>query len=373
MVEPDQVGIKAGMHNFQTNGFEGDFINEFVQAGGFEVDKHMERKGLRHLDILHADIQGYELQMLQGARNTLGRKQIDYVFVSTHSQELHEQVCHVLASFGYRVEVEADFDSETTSMDGFVFATSPIVPPVFRSFKPLGRLSIASSKPESVFEYLEKVRSCINPTVASSNLFLREVSGVIHVGANTGQERYIYSAYGLSVLWVEPIAEIFAALEANIQGVSGQIALNALVADVNGKEYDLHIANNGGTSSSIFELKQHKELWPEVDYVSKVRCESITLPTLLEKAGVNVGKYDALVLDTQGSELLVLKGASSLLQGFKFIKVEVPDFESYEGCCRDSDVSSFMSEHSFEEIFRSRFAGQSGTGSYFDVVYKRRS
>ena len=124
--------------------------------------------------------------MLEGARNVLGRKQIDYVFVSTHSQELHEQVRHFLNDLGYRVEVDADFDLETTSMDGFVFATSPVIPPVFRGFKPLGRVAITNSKPDSVFEYLEKVRSCINPTVASSNPFLREVSGVIHVGANTG-------------------------------------------------------------------------------------------------------------------------------------------------------------------------------------------
>lgn len=373
MVEPDQAGLEAGIHNFKTNGFEGEFINAFVQAGGFEVDKHMETTGLRHLDILHADIQGHELQMLQGARNTLSRKQIDYVFVSTHSQELHEQVCHVLTGLGYRVEVEADFDSETTSFDGFVFATSPVVPPVFRNFKPLGRVAITNTNPDAVFEYLKEVRSSINPVVASSYPFLREVSGVIHVGANTGQERHLYNAYGLGVLWVEPLPEVFAELEANIRGIAGQTALNALLADVDGKEYDLNVANNGGESSSILELKLHRNIWPEVEYVSKVRCQSTTLPALLEKAGIQAGKYDALVLDTQGSELLVLRGAISLLQGFKFIKVEVPDFESYDGCCRDSEVSAFMAEHNFEEVFRSRLAWENGTGNYFDVVYKRRS
>lgn len=135
----------------------------------------------------------------------------------------------------------------------------------------------------------------------------------------------------------------------------------------------MNVANNGGASSSIFELKQHRDIWPEVDHVGKVRCQSTAFPALLEKAGAQARGYDALVLDTQESELLVLREASPLLQGFKFIKVEVPGFVSYEGCCRDSDVSAFMAQNNFEEFWRSSVAARSGTGSYFDVVCKKRS
>ena len=35
--------------------------------------------------------------------------------------------------------------------------------------------------------------------------FLKEVSGVVHVGANTGQERGIYDKLSLDVIWIEPI------------------------------------------------------------------------------------------------------------------------------------------------------------------------
>ena len=34
--------------------------------------------------MLHADIQGFERRMLEGARKTFARKAIDYIFVSTH-------------------------------------------------------------------------------------------------------------------------------------------------------------------------------------------------------------------------------------------------------------------------------------------------
>jgi hypothetical protein len=46
--------------------------------------------------------------------------------------------------------------------------------------------------------------------------FLGDVSGVVHVGANIGQERQLYAAHKLNVLWIEPISEVFKRLESNI-------------------------------------------------------------------------------------------------------------------------------------------------------------
>lgn len=33
--------------------------------------------------------------------------------------------------------------------------------------------------------------------------YLKDIKGVIRVGANTGQERFLYSKYNLKVLWFE--------------------------------------------------------------------------------------------------------------------------------------------------------------------------
>ena len=49
-----------------------------------------------------------------------------------------------------------------------------------------------------------------------SDGFLKNVSGVIHVGANEGQEREDYAARNLRVLWIEPIPSVFARLTLNI-------------------------------------------------------------------------------------------------------------------------------------------------------------
>ena len=110
--------------------------------------------------------------------------------------------------------------------------------------------------------------------------FLKRVSGVIHVGANIGQERDTYQAFGLQVIWVEPISEVFQRLTANLTGYSGQRALQALVTDQDDAEYTFHIASNDGQSSSIFDFQMHKDIWPQISYERDVTLRSTTLTSL---------------------------------------------------------------------------------------------
>ncbi len=203
------------------------------------------------------------------------------------------------------------------------------------------------------------------------NRFLRSVHGVIHVGANAGQERGVYAGFGLDVLWIEPIPEVFATLCANIATFPRQRAVQALVTDRDDHEYEFHVANNAGQSSSILELKQHKEVWPQVAFTASIKLRSVTLPALLARQGVDITRYDALVMDTQGSELLVLQGAQSLLPGFAYIKTEAPDFEAYEGCAQLADLAAFLAARGFAEVTRNRFASRAAGGHYYDVVYRR--
>jgi FkbM family methyltransferase len=215
---------------------------------------------------------------------------------------------------------------------------------------------------------LRRLRRLFEP---NPNRFLRETHGVVHVGANVGQERALYARYGLDVLWVEPIPDVFARLAANLRDHPRQRAVQALVTDRDGAEYTFNLANNDGESSSILALKQHRDVYPTVTYTGSIRLQSVTLPTLLAREGVDVARYDALVLDTQGSELLVLRGAAPLLARFRFIKTEVPDFEAYEGCAQLADIDTYLRAHGFTEWSRHPFATHASGGRYYDVVYRR--
>ena len=69
----------------------------------------------------------------------------------------------------------------------------------------------------------------------------------------------------------------------------------------------------------------------------------------------------------------MLRGAEPILRGFKYVKTEVADFESYAGCCLLDEMTAFMASHGFRSISSHRFAGRADVGNYYDVVYRRRA
>ena len=56
--------------------------------------------------------------------------------------------------------------------------------------------------------------------------FLWDCDGVVHIGANTGQERDMYHRLGLRVLWVEPIPSVFAQLRENLTDIMRVLRVN---------------------------------------------------------------------------------------------------------------------------------------------------
>ncbi|MBN1237330.1 MAG: FkbM family methyltransferase [Gammaproteobacteria bacterium] len=202
--------------------------------------------------------------------------------------------------------------------------------------------------------------------------FLRDVSGVIHVGAHIGQERELYAQYGLKVLWIEPLTELFAALQSNLRGYPDQRALKYLITERDDADYSFNVASNAGGSSSILELNLHKDIWPDVELNRSVPMKSKTLASVLRIENIEASDYDALIMDTQGTELLVLRGAEPLLGNFRYIKTEVADFEAYKGCCLLADVEAYLEGHGFTEHARKTIARHPGGGGYYDVVYRAR-
>jgi len=160
LVEPEDKHLLAGINNFRRNKFSGEFIQEFVGPGQFEIDSFLKsRPGLR-LNLLHSDIDLHEMSMLRGAVKSLSERLIDYLFISTHSQSLHVEVTRELEKSLYRIEVSCDFDSETTSFDGFVMASSPDVRPLFnKKLEFFDRVRILKSEPTLLLDKLNRIQS----------------------------------------------------------------------------------------------------------------------------------------------------------------------------------------------------------------------
>lgn len=153
-VDGNLAHLQTGMKNFERNGLAGEFIHSAVGKGMFQVDDYLQAQGIPKLDILHADIQGAEVKMLEDCTHNLATRAIDYLLISTHSQALHRGTVALLARAGYRIEVESDFDHGTTSYDGLVFASNPAIKPVFKAFTPLSRGRIAQAQPAALIGYL---------------------------------------------------------------------------------------------------------------------------------------------------------------------------------------------------------------------------
>jgi hypothetical protein len=130
LVEPDVLLLQYGKDNFALNGFRGTFHRSLVGARAgraddgtpiLSVDDLLRDEAVEHLHILHADIQGAEADMLAGARQALEARKVDYIFISTHSNQLHGACRAFLQDRNYLVLADADLQ-ETYSFDGLLVA-----------------------------------------------------------------------------------------------------------------------------------------------------------------------------------------------------------------------------------------------------------
>ena len=143
MVEPDPHKMNFGKLNFKLNGLKGTFDLGFIDQNTdlkkniptYGVDHLMKKYNVEFLHVLHSDIQGYEYKMLKGAQRSIDENKIGYIFISTHSNELHDQ-CHTfLTKNNFDIVCSANLD-ETYSWDGLLVAKS-------KSFAGINKIEIS--------------------------------------------------------------------------------------------------------------------------------------------------------------------------------------------------------------------------------------
>ena len=135
LVEPSKFNIRSGINNFKLNGMIGDFTNAFVSDVSTSendpvpttcIDDLVASKNINHIDILHSDIQGFEYDMLLGATETFNQNKVSYIFISTHSNEVHVRCLAFLRDRDFFIISNCDLDN-TYSEDGLIVAHGPHV------------------------------------------------------------------------------------------------------------------------------------------------------------------------------------------------------------------------------------------------------
>ena len=194
-------------------------------------------------------------------------------------------------------------------------------------------------------------------------------SGVLHVGASTAQEAAIYAAAGVRrVVWVEaqpaleaPLRRAVADVDAKAWGApparreDGPEVAIAAVSDATGVPIRMTITNNSISSSLLPLGAGHLTYLPFIKALEAdpstslaVDVRTITLAELLRRERIDASRLDFLYLDTQGSELAVLRGAGEpLLARLRAVLTEVSTEEHYVGGCDMGQLDAFLGARGF--------------------------
>ena len=121
-IDSDDDCLLSGKNNFKLNGLEGDFTKAFIGYNGLNLLDYISEKSIEYIDILHSDIQGYEFEMLNQIKPILFESKVKYIFLSTHSNEIHKNCLNLLRECNYKILCSCDYDNESFQFDGFILS-----------------------------------------------------------------------------------------------------------------------------------------------------------------------------------------------------------------------------------------------------------
>jgi FkbM family methyltransferase len=192
------------------------------------------------------------------------------------------------------------------------------------------------------------------------DFFKLPLKGVLHVGAHKCEEFPVYSQYTSNITWIEGLDFL---IKENLQSNPNLHIIKATVSDQDGKEVEFKVSNVTNCSS-ILNFKKHLEVHPEITTEKTVKTTTTTLSTLFATHNLS-GKYNLLVLDIQGAELLALHGLQEYINEFDYVYTEVNEWEMYEGCCTLLELDNYFSKFNFTRKYLHTLNG------YGNALYTR--
>ncbi len=179
-----------------------------------------------------------------------------------------------------------------------------------------------------------------------------EINGIIHGGANDGEEVFSYQDLGVeNILGFEPLSRAVKAFRKDHPSVE---CVQMALGDKNGKSVLKVTAGDGKGSTLLTPIPEHPEVvknWQDnADIIRTEKVGVIRLDTFFQKSQTyGIEDFDCLVLDTQGNEWEVLHGCGDLLKEFKYLSVELSDVPVYEGEHAGQEVIDWLVKQGFTQ------------------------
>ena len=209
------------------------------------------------------------------------------------------------------------------------------------------------------------------PSYDSINCLLKS-NGVLHIGAHRGSERFVYDWLGKKVIWVEANPKIFNELKKNLIEFKYQESYKALLHSKSGELIDFFLSSNDNAASSIYDFskdfKENKLFFQNkkrnIEMINKVKLKTSSLDDLIFENNIEIKKFNHWIIDVQGAELEVLKGALNALKFCDSITVEVSTEGFYDKGSKYNEVKEFLNDLDFK-------ATKDPKRNHEDVVFVR--
>lgn len=139
MVEPHKPYFELGEKNFAANNCEGYFYNRGIGTEWkiqpnpdfkkFEVNpitlkEIINDHKLNHIDVLHSDIDGSELVLLNENIELFSNKKIKHVYILTHSDDKHNECKKFFNDLQYDLFLDIPYNLKKVGYDGLLIFKS---------------------------------------------------------------------------------------------------------------------------------------------------------------------------------------------------------------------------------------------------------
>jgi len=219
------------------------------------LDTYCNLLNIEHISFLKIDVEGAELDVLQGAEKLLAKGLINFIQFEYGGTFLDsgitlQQVFEFLSNYGYVI-----FKLLPNGLEH-----KPLFLSSFEDFNYANFIAINRNL-QSIFlneppKMLNLKKLCKQHTVIPR--------GVIHIGAHEGKEVEKYLEMGAEkILFIEANPIVFERLQKNIVNLPNVQAVNCAISNKCGS-ITLHVTSND-QSSSILPLKRHKEIYPDIE------------------------------------------------------------------------------------------------------------
>lgn len=171
----------------------------------------------------------------------------------------------------------------------------------------------------------------------------KRVTGVLHCGAHLAEEASDYDQAFVSdvpVWWVEANPDVFGKIDAVLAEYPGQVLVPALLGEHDGEVKTFHVTNYDGMSSSVLEFGTHPDFSPDTVFVKELELTTSKIDTLVETREIH--DVNMLVMDLQGYEGPVLRGAAKLLPSIDFVMSEVNKAQVYKGATQVEELDRLL-------------------------------